>query len=292
MRTSVLVFVTLVIGVSAYGEGLTPSKLDPARAEARDKVFTPWGTSQDASDSWNRLSKENVPVYKEFKGTDLSRDLYIPNPGLGYWVLGGMTEQAFWDTEREKLKIGDELVSVSVHSDENGNLEYWALWAPRKRAYLLKEKMRELGITPAKVDIDNAAQEEDERGSRLDAATLYTFSGDMAFHDSVGNVRYELTITKGQVSGNQYWRDDKEPVAKVVGGWFDWDRRRLSVLIQGADHTQAQWRSQLKQFHVDIGKRQVVCDYELYDYGRRNENSPVGPPNVLDKLDRIEHLVK
>ena len=167
-----------------------------------------------------------------------------------------------------------------------GNLPYHVSWS------MLKEKMRELGITPAKVDIDNAAQDEDERGSRLDAATLYTFSGAMAFHDSDGNVHYELTVTNGQVSGNQYWRDDKEPVAKIVGGWFDFERRRLSVLIQGADHTQAQWRSQIKQFHLVIGKRQVVCDYDLYDYGRHNESLSTAAPHILDKLDRIEHLVK
>ena len=99
-------------------------------------------------------------------------------------------------------------------------------------------------------------------------------------------------MTKGQVSGWQYWRDNKEPVAKVVGGWFDFDRRRLSVLIQGADHTQAQWRSQLKQFHLDLAAKQVVCDHELYDYGCRNDQSPVGKSNVLDRLDRLEPLAK
>lgn len=94
------------------------------------------------------------------------------------------------------------------------------------------------------------------------------------------------------MSGWQHWRDDEKPVAKVVGGWFDFDRRRLSVLIQGAGHVEAQWRSQLKQFHIDIPKRQVILDNELYDYGHRNEGSPVGKPHILDKLDRIEHLVK
>ena len=106
----------------------------------------------------------------------------------------------------------------------------------------------------------------------------------MVFHDAEGNVRYDLTITNGQVKGWQHWRDEEKPVAEVVGGWFDFDRRRLSVLIQGADHVQAQWRSQLRQFHLDIPKRQVILDYDLHDYGNRNETSPVGQPNILDAL--------
>ncbi len=107
--------------------------------------------------------------------------------------------------------------------------------------------MRELGITPAQVDIDQPTRDEDTREERLDAATLYTFSGAMAFHDPGGSVEYDLTITNGQVSGWQYRGDDKDSVAKIVGGGFDFDRRRLSVMIQGGDHTQAVWRSQLKQ---------------------------------------------
>lgn len=292
MRTVAFLFFLFALSRVASGDQLTPSSLDPSFSEKREKVFTPWGDEERASYDWRTLSPTHIPVYGEHQPNGLKRGIYIPNPGLGYWTLDGLTEEELWKTEREKLKIGDELVSGGSYEGQDGVKRYWALWAPRKRAYLLKEKMRELGITPAKVDIDQAAQEEDERGSRLDAATLYTFSGDMAFHDSAGNVRYELTITNGQVSGSQYWRDDKEPVAKIVGGWFDFERRRLSVLIQGADHTQAQWRSQLKQFHLDIGKRQVVCDYDLYDYGRHNESLSTSAPHILDKLDRIEHLVK
>ena len=292
MKTLSLLLALFTITRVALGDQLTPSALDPKLGEAREKAFTPWCDPEQNGATWHALASTHVPVYNERKHGGFTREIYIPNPGIGYWVLGGLTEQALWATEREKLKIGDELVSATAYEDENSAVVYWALWAPRNRAYLLKEKMRELGITPARVDIDLPAQAEDERGFQMDAAELYTFSGKIAFHDSAGNVKYDLTVTRGQVRGWQRWRDEKKPVAEIVGGWFDFDRRRLSVLIQGGDHTQAVWRSQLKQFHIDIPAQQVICDYELYDYGHRNESSPVGTPNVLDRLDRVEHLVK
>lgn len=292
MKKLLFLLALTVLSQAASGDQLTPSRLDPKSAEAREKAFTPWNDPDHNGETWRELASSHVPIYNERRPGGWSREIYVPNPGIGYWVLGGLSEQALWDTEREKLRIGDELVSASVYDAGDGTKEYWALWAPRKRAYLLKEKMRELGIKPALVDIDQPAQDEDNRGRLLDAATLYTFSGELAFHDSDGNVRYDLVITNGQVHGWQHWRDEAKPVGEIVGGWFDFDRRRLSVLIQGANHVEAQWRSQLKQFHIDVPKRQVICDYELYDYGRRNESSPVGTPNVLDRLDRIEHLVK
>ncbi len=292
MKIVCLLFALLTLNRIACGQQLTPSSLDPKFAEAREKAFTPWGDEEQAGINWRTLSPTHIPVYGEHQANGLKRGIYIPNPGTGYWTLDGLTEEALWATEREKLKIGDELVSATVYEDENGSKRYGALWVPRSKAYLIKEKMRELGIIPAQVDVDPLAQNEDDRGTRLDAATLYTFSGAMAFHDKGGSVKYDLTITNGQVSGWQYWGDDKEPVGKIVGGWFDFDRRRLSVMIQGSDHTQAVWRSQLKQFHIDIAAKQVLLDYELYDYGQTLERPLVGKPHVLDKLDRIDHLVK
>ncbi len=292
MKIFLFLFTLLTISHVALGDQLTPSSLDPKFAEVREKAFTPWGDKEQIGATWRQLSGTHIPVYGEYRSDGWQRAIYIPNPGVGYWALDGLSEDELWQTEREKLKIGDELVSAGSHDIGDGVIRYWALWTPRNRAYLIKEKMRELGIIPASVDIDPLAQNEDERGFRLDAATLYTFSGEIAFHEANGNVRYDLIITNGQVSGWQHWRDDEKPVGKIVGGWFDFDRRRLSVLIQGADHVEAQWRSQLKQFHIDIAAKQVVLDYELYDYGHRNESSPVGAPHILDKLDRIEHLVK
>ena len=271
MKILFLLLALFTLTRAALGDQLTPSALDPRFNEVREKAFTPWGDEEQTGITWRTLSPTHIPVYGEHQPNGLKRGIYIPNPGTGYWTLDGLTEQSLWATEREKLKIGDELVSATVYPGEDGTPRYGALWVPRSKAYLVKEKMRDLGIIPAQVDIDPLAQEEDHRGTRLDAATLYTFSGQIAFHDSAGNVKYDLTITRGAVKGWQYWRDEKKPVAQIVGGWFDFDRRRLSVLIQGGDHTQAVWRSQLKQFHIDIPARQVICDYELYDYGRRNE---------------------
>lgn len=292
MKIVCLLFALLTLGRIARGDQLTPSTLDPKLSEAREKAFTPWGDEEKAGINWRTLSPTHIPVYGEHQPNGLKRGIYIPNPGTGYWTLDGLTEQGLWATEREKLKIGDELVSATVYEDENGQKRYGALWVPRGKAYLVKEKMRELGIIPAQVDIDPSAQNEEDQGSLLDAATLYTFSGKITFHDAEDRVRYDLTVTNGQVSGWQYLRDDKKPIAQIVGGWFDFDRRRLSLLIQGADHVQAQWRSQLQQFHLDLHHKQVILDHDLHGYGLTNQSAPEGKPNVLDTLDRIEHLMK
>jgi len=143
--------VLLLTGVSnaAY---LVPSKLDASHADAREKAFIPWSTPEEGAVYWKKLSSSNVPIYKELKDGNLGRDIYIPNPGIGYWVLGGLSEKALWKTQDEKLKIGDELVSASVYKDRNGDVTYWALWAPQDKSHLLKDKMREFGITPASVE--------------------------------------------------------------------------------------------------------------------------------------------
>jgi len=132
---------------------LIPSKLDSSHAEAREKAFIPWSTPEEGAAYWKKLSSSNVPIYKELKDGNLGRDIYIQNPGIGYWVLGGLSEKALWKTHDEKLKIGDELVSASVYKDQNGDVTYWALWAPDGKSHLLKDKMRELGITPASVEL-------------------------------------------------------------------------------------------------------------------------------------------
>ena len=239
MKSLLTLFIIFTLGNVAFGDQLTPSQLDPKRSEAQEKAFTPWGDKEQTGAAWRQLSGTHIPVYGEYRSDGWQRAIYILNPGVGYWALDGLSEEELWQTEREKLKIGDELVSAGSHEIGDGIIRYWALWTPRNRAYLLKEKMRELGIRPASVDIDQAAKDEDDRGSRLDAVTLYTFSGEMAFHDSRDNVRYELTITNGQVRGLQYWPGEKVPVGTIVGGWFDFERRRLSILIQGTDHVEA-----------------------------------------------------
>jgi hypothetical protein len=39
-----------------------------------------------------------------------------------------------------------------VFKDERGNKVCWALWAPKNRAYLLTDRMKELGISQARIE--------------------------------------------------------------------------------------------------------------------------------------------
>lgn len=153
----------VVLGLSllagnTHGEYLIPSKLDPAKAEAREKAFIPWGTQKESSAAWKKLSSTHVPIYYERKKDEqgdgeVSRDIYTPNPGTGYWVLAGLSEKSLFKTHREKLKIDDVLVSASKYTDERGNTTYWALWAPKAKAHLLWARMAELGIEPPKIEL-------------------------------------------------------------------------------------------------------------------------------------------
>lgn len=128
------------------------SKLDPAGEASGQKLFIPWSTPGEASAAWSRLSKDHVPVYNQRKLPNLSRDLYIPNPGIGYWVLGGLTRERLLQTHAEKLRIKDTLISASVFVDAGGREIYWALWAPASHAELLLKPMAELGISQARIE--------------------------------------------------------------------------------------------------------------------------------------------
>jgi len=141
-----------MIAASAHAERLVPSSIDPALAEVREKAFIPWSNPKESGAYWNKLRSSSVPIYNERKDGNLERLIYIPNPGTGYWVLGGLTEKNLFKTHREKLKIDDTLISGSVYQDEKGNKIYWALWAPRARAYLLVDEMRKLGIGQARIE--------------------------------------------------------------------------------------------------------------------------------------------
>ena len=246
-------------------------------SEAREKVFTPWGDKEQTGATWRQLSGTHIPVYGEYRSDGWQRAIYILNPGFGYWALDGLSEEALWQTEREKLKIGDELVSTGSHDIGDGVIRYWALWVPRNKAYLIKEKMWELGITPASVDIDEPYR---------------TFSGHLIFHRSDGHIIYDLAIKEGKVSGVQRMDRTEKPIAKVVGGSFDYQSGKLNVLIQGNDTIDQKWRVQLQQFHVDLPSRTVTLEHMLYGDGLTLENSDIMTAHVLDALDKIEHLVK
>ncbi len=132
--------------------------------------------------------------------------------------------------------------------------------------------------------------------SQLDAATAYTFTGKIVFIQKDTKVVYDLTVTRGQVSGYQYWPGEAKPVGQIVGGWFDFDQGQLSLLIQGADHVRANLRSQLQQFHLDIDTKEVKMEHALYSYGLTTENTDFSTAHTLMVLDRVgekvEHLVK
>ena len=131
----------------------------------------------------------------------------------------------------------------------------------------------------------------------VDAATAYTFTGKIMFVQKGSNVVYDLTVTRGQVSGSQYWPGETKPIGQIVGGWFDSDQNRLTILIQAADHLQAQLRSQMQQFHLDLDTKEVKMEHALYSYGLTTENSDFNTAHTLVTLDRVtgenvEHLLK
>ena len=157
MKTFGCLFVLLLASHPAFGQRIISSPLDPALSEARERAFTPWCNPEQDAANWRKLASSNVPVYNERKAGGLSRNIYLPNPGVGYWVLGDLSEAQLLAVHAEKLKIGDELVSVSAYENEEGKTVYWALWTARSRAYLLLAKMRELGIGLPKVKRPPAA---------------------------------------------------------------------------------------------------------------------------------------
>jgi len=134
------------------GSKVIPSKLDPAYAAKREQAFTEWNKPPQTGEIFKERSKSDIPIYNEHRKDQNNRDIYIQNSGARYWVLGGLTDQSLLEVHKDKLKIGDELVSVSYYENENGQKVYWALWCSGTHANWVKEKMREYGITPAKID--------------------------------------------------------------------------------------------------------------------------------------------
>lgn len=152
MKIFLIAAIGLLLPSLGHAEKLIPSSLDPALSDVREKVFIPWSHPEQSADYWKKLASKNVPIYRERKHGNLSRALYIPNPGIAYWVLSGLSKEDLFKTHEEKLKIADTLISASVYTDEKGKDVYWALWAPRERAYLLTDKMKELGIGQARIE--------------------------------------------------------------------------------------------------------------------------------------------
>lgn len=137
---------------AAWATRLVPSTLDPALEKERAAASIPWSTPEESGKYWRELSSSHVPIYNQHKDGNLSRDLYIPQPGIGYWVLGGISEEEFFATHKEKLKIKDTLISADVYKNEYGKTTVWALWAPESQAYKLTEPMKKYGIGQARVE--------------------------------------------------------------------------------------------------------------------------------------------
>lgn len=151
MKTVLLIGLLTLSAGWLQAEKLVPSTLDPARTEARDRAFIPWSAPKEASAYWKDLSPTHVPILNQRREGE-SRDIYIPNPGTGYWVLGGLSEKELFRVHRDKLKIGDTLISASIYQDGNGEKFYWALWAPQDRAKRLTVPMEKLGIGQARIE--------------------------------------------------------------------------------------------------------------------------------------------
>ena len=134
------------------GSKVIPSTLDPAYAAKREQAFTEWNKPPRTDEIFKEQSKSHIPIYNEHRKDQSNRDIYIQNSGARYWVLGGLTDQSLLKVHQDKLTIGDELASVSYYENEKGQKVYWALWCSGTHANWVKEKMREYGITPARID--------------------------------------------------------------------------------------------------------------------------------------------
>ncbi len=122
------------------------------------------------------------------------------------------------------------------------------------------------------------------------------FSGRIVFHQKLGHVIYDVTVASGVVSGHQFIDSDPKPIADIVGGWFDYKKGRLCLLIQGtAEGIDQKWRSQAQHFSIDLKAKEVTLEHMLYDYGLTADTLPDTPtprvPHVLDSLDGTVHLV-
>lgn len=154
MKTFRLIAAFFLIALCSRAEEIVLTVLDPALSGAREGYFTTWSDSAGAGKNWEKLSPKNVPVVFERKDKTLTRDLYIPNPGIAWCAMGDLTKDRFLRVHHGKVSRGDTLVSATEHRDADGNVVYWGLWAPRDRAHLLVAQMEKLGIRQARVEGD------------------------------------------------------------------------------------------------------------------------------------------
>lgn len=152
MKTFRLIAAFFLITLCSHAGEIVLTVLDPALSGAREGYFTAWSDSAGAGKNWEKLSPKNVPVVFERKNATLTRDLYIPNPGIAWCAMGDLTKDRFLRVHHGKASRGDTLISATVHRDAGGKVVYWGLWAPRDRAHLLVDQMEKLGIRQARVE--------------------------------------------------------------------------------------------------------------------------------------------
>lgn len=114
------------------------------------------------------------------------------------------------------------------------------------------------------------------------------FTGKIVFHQKDGPTVYDVTLTDGRVSGHEFLGSDPEPIADIVGGWFDHQKGRLSLLIQvTANRVDDRWRSQAQHFKVDPKTKEVTLEHMLYDYGTTLDNAQENlvTAHILDTFD-------
>ncbi len=116
------------------------------------------------------------------------------------------------------------------------------------------------------------------------------FTGKIVFHQKESHISYEVTITDGEVGGRQLL--GATPIAKIVGGWFDYKKGHLSLLLQGATEAlPTEWRSQCQQFSIDPTARVVKLEHMLYSFGATLDTpQPLATTHVLDSFDASVHL--
>ena len=139
----------------------------------------------------------------------------------------------------------------------------------------------------------HAQNSKDAASDQTVATMVEPFTGKILFHCEGTGACYEVTVAKGIVTGGlQHMRDSDTPIAQIVGGWYDHDKARLSLLLQlTSGELDSRWLSQCQQFHVDLANKQVTLEHSLHGYGLALENSGVATDHVLDSMDGLVHLV-
>ena len=113
-----------------------------------------------------------------------------------------------------------------------------------------------------------------------------SFSGRIVFHQRARPLVYDLTVTNGVVTGSQHFGEASESVATVVGGWFEFKTGKLSLLIQGSDSIDFEYRTQAQQFRVDPKSKEVTLEHMLFGDGLTLETTKLLTSHVLDSLKR------